>query len=82
MARVSGLAPERARGLAPVPVPGPARALERALAQASGQARALATASWVMERSGRVRRFHKLPLPGPKPRGIPLIAKCVERWTT
>jgi len=45
----------RVRALEPVPV------LARASGPGSERAPALGTEPWAMERSGRVRRFHKLP---------------------
>jgi len=65
----------RVRALEPVPVP----VLARASGPGSERAPALGTEPWAMERSGRVRRFHKLPWRGPMPPGIPLIAKSLER---
>ena len=65
------LAPEREPALEP------ARAQVLALAREPALAWATAMPS-VMERSGRVRRFHNLPLRGHPPPGIPLIPKCVE----
>jgi hypothetical protein len=74
------LARERVPALEPAQAPGPVRGLARVLEQAQARAPEPVT-SWLTERSGRIRHFHKLPLRGRQPREIPLIAKSVERST-
>jgi len=74
----------RAPELEPARVPEPelVPALEpgRVRARAPGRVPELELGqSWGKERSGWVRHFHKLPLRGPRPPEMPLIAKSLER---